>query len=591
MAASDENSDAAIRARFSGSAADPPTRRPDFLPSGEEEDPRQILISASAEGLHLQGSSLDDFDPCLDVGEVVSSDSSFAAAPARTDLPWRDLSFCPPSAQFKSLLASVYQSPDFQSADEDGLEFKDGLWWIHDRLFVPKSLRSRVLKDLHDEATSGHPGSLKTLDLVTRTMYWPGVCKDVLSYVKSCFSCQQAKHSNQHPLPVPPRPWSTIGIDFVMKLPLSAGFDSVLVIVDHLTKGIHLVAAKETWDAEEFAFVFLDRFIRLHGLPDRIVSDQGSLFISKFWREVQRLMRISPAPSTAWHPRTDGQTERVNQTFETYLRHFVSDRQDDWYQLLPLAELVFNNSVLASTGYSPFFSQFAFHPRVNTLTEASTVPAAESFLSTLNKVHELLIDNLVRAKEVQRTYFNRRAREGPTFKSGDWVWLLRRNIASTRPSGKLNYKRLGPFRMDQALGKDFYRLILPSDLSRIHPVFHTSLLLPFCDPQDFPNRLGSRAPRGPASLNPIRDFWGEQDVEAIIGYWVPVKSRKTTHDYWCVGGGAPQPTTLGSRGGCSPQKFTLILNCFMTPLVIKIFGYPPTNLFGFCVSSLLSILS
>jgi hypothetical protein len=85
--------------------------------------------------------------------------------------------------------------------------------------------------------------------------------------------------------------------------------------------------------------------------------------------------------------------------------------------------------------------------------------------------------------------------------------------------------------MDQALGKDFYRLILPSDLSRIHPVFHTSLLLPSCDPQDFPNRLGSRAPRGPASLNPIQDFWGEQDVEAIIGYWVPVKSRKTTHDY------------------------------------------------------------
>jgi hypothetical protein len=104
--------------------ANPPTRRPDFLPSGEEEDPCRILVLALADGLHLQGSLLDDFDPCLDVGEVVSSDSSLAAAPARTDLPWQDLSFCPPSAQFKSLLASAYQSPDFQSADEDGLEFK-----------------------------------------------------------------------------------------------------------------------------------------------------------------------------------------------------------------------------------------------------------------------------------------------------------------------------------------------------------------------------------------------------------------------------------------------------------------------------------
>jgi transposase InsO family protein len=251
------------------------------------------------------------------------------------------------------------------------------------------------------------------------------------------------------------------------------------------------VAANETWTAEEFALAFLDRFIRLHGLPDKIVSDRGSLFLSKFWTEVQRLLRIQPAPSTAWHPRTDGQTERTNQTVETFLRHFVSDRQDDWFQLLPIAELVFNNSVSASTGFSPFFSQFAFHPRVNMLTEGSAVPAAESLLSKLLSVQETLADNLRRAKEIQRLYFNHRAREGPVYHAGDWVWLLRRNITSTRPSGKLDYKKLGPFRIDSALGNKVYRLILPADLSRLHPVFHTSLLLPFTDPQQFPNRLGS----------------------------------------------------------------------------------------------------
>jgi hypothetical protein len=130
-------------------------------------------------------------------------------------------------------------------------------------------------------------------------------------------------------LPVPSHPWSVIGIDFIVKLPVSGGFDSILVIVAHLTKGIHLIAANKTWDAEEFAFAFLDRFIRLHGLPDKIISNRGSLFVSKFWSAVQQLLRIKPAPSTAWHPCTNGQTERANQTIETFLCHFVSDKQDD----------------------------------------------------------------------------------------------------------------------------------------------------------------------------------------------------------------------------------------------------------------------
>jgi hypothetical protein len=166
------------------------------------------------------------------------------------------------------------------------------------------------------------------------------------------------------------------------------------------------VGANKTWDAPKFAFAFLDQFIRLHGLPDKIVSNCGSLFVSKFWGEVQRLLRIQPAPSTAWHPRTDGQTERANQTIETFLCHFVLDWQDNWVQLLPMAELVFNNSVSASTGFSPFFSQFAFHPCVNMLTEGSLVLAAETFLSTLITVQGTLVDNLKRVKEVQRLYFN-----------------------------------------------------------------------------------------------------------------------------------------------------------------------------------------
>jgi hypothetical protein len=159
--------------------------------------------------------------------------------------------------------------------------------------------------------------------------------------------------------------------------------------------------------AKEFAWHVFDCFICYHGLPDKIFSDRGYLFVSKFWKEVQRLLWILATPSTAWHPCTDGQTKRANQTFETYLRHIVLDRQDDWARLLPLAELVFNSSVSASLGFSPFFSQFAFHPRTYMFHKGSMVPAAEKWLETLVTVQATLQDNIRAAKDFQKHYFNR----------------------------------------------------------------------------------------------------------------------------------------------------------------------------------------
>jgi hypothetical protein len=199
-------------------------------------------------------------------------------------------------------------------------------------------------------------------------------------------------------LNIPDRPWSTIGVDFVVKLPLSLGFDSILVIVDHYSKGAHMIPANESWKAEDFAFVFFDRFIFYHGLPNKIVLDQGSLFVSSFWKEIQCLLRVKPAPPKAWHPGTNGQTERPNQRVEAYLRHLVSDKQENWVSLLPLAELFFNSSVLESTGFSPFFSQFAFHPRTNRFNNGSDVPAEADLIGSLISIQETLQDILSKAK-------------------------------------------------------------------------------------------------------------------------------------------------------------------------------------------------
>jgi hypothetical protein len=318
-----------------------------------------------------------------------------------------------------------------------------------------------------------------------------------------------------HSLQILDCPWSCIGINFVFKLPISLGFD-FLVIVDHFSKGIHLILANETWMAKEFGVWFVDCFIRLHGLPDKIVCNRGSLLVSKFWQEVQRLLKITAAPSTAWHPRTDGQTECANQAVKIFLQHFVSDRQENWLELLPLAELVYNSSLSTSTDFSPFFSQYAFHPQTNMFNKGSQVPVAEELLGKLVSVQETLVDNVQKAKETQKKYFDKNAREVPTYWAGDWVWLLRQNIYSTHPLSKLDFKHLGPFCLDIPLGNNVYRLILPKDLSQLHPIFHTLLLLPFINPSSYPARLGLRSLRGPASLT--EDFWDEKDMEAFLGY-------------------------------------------------------------------------
>ncbi|KNE89530.1 hypothetical protein PSTG_17012 [Puccinia striiformis f. sp. tritici PST-78] len=137
---------------------------------------------------------------------------------------------------------------------------------------------------------------------------------------------------------------------------------------------------------------------------------------------------------------------------------------------------------------------------------------------------------MAHAKEVQREYFDKRVRESHPYEVGDWVWLLRRNISSQRPSPKLDFKKLGPFRIEAVINPVVYRLTLPPELKRLHPVFHTALLLPFVDPKSFPGRKGPSAPRGPTTSR-YREF-DETDVESIIGYrQLSIQAHEWIHEY------------------------------------------------------------
>lgn len=197
----------------------------------------------------------------------------------------------------------------------------------------------------------------------------------------------------------------------------------MMVVVDHLTKSAHFIPAQELWKADEMTKAFVDTVFRLHGLPDCIVSDRGTVFMSKSWTSTCQQLLIAPAPSTVFHPQTDGQTERTNGIMEEYLRHFMSFNQDDWVRWLCMAEISYNNSPSTSTGFSPFFALQGYHPRFNLLAVSSSIPSADDFVRHLQQIQDNLADNLRTAKAAQARFYNGNRRVDTTYKTEDLVWL------------------------------------------------------------------------------------------------------------------------------------------------------------------------
>ncbi|ESK83996.1 hypothetical protein Moror_11546, partial [Moniliophthora roreri MCA 2997] len=276
-------------------------------------------------------------------------------------------------------------------------------------------------------------------------------------------------------------------MDFITKLPISQTHDSIWVVCDRFTRAAHFIPCNESITASQLAWTFLDRIFRLHGLPTSIVSDRDKLFISKFWQELMSLLQTDIRTSTAYHPQTDGLTERSNQVLEIYLRSYCSYHQDDWVDYLPLAEFSFNNLENASTQQTPFFANLGYHPTFEPrITERSSVPAAKDLAERLKIIYEELKANLQHAQDAQARFYNKNRKPAPELHKGQLVWLSRRNIKTTCPSQKLDHRKLGPYPIEKRIhDTDAYKLKLPSYLSRLHPVFHVSLLEPYKDPSEF----------------------------------------------------------------------------------------------------------
>ncbi|KAJ3502093.1 hypothetical protein NLJ89_g9041 [Agrocybe chaxingu] len=274
--------------------------------------------------------------------------------------------------------------------NKPGWTFTDGVLTWFNRVYVPDAgdLRERVLRANHDTLSAGHPGRLKTIELVQRDFWWPSLAHDARRYTDGCVICQKIKPLRQAPLGLlspnksPSDTWDTISADLITDLPRSKGFDSIFVVVDRLSKMVRVVPTKKTVSSEGLARLYRDNVWKDFGLPCTIISDRGPQFVSHFTKALNSLLGISENTSTAFRPQTDGQTERTNQEVEIYLRAFMNKRQNDWAEWLACAEFALNNKISSTTGYSPFFVNYGKNPRrplAPIRTPASRVPHCERF--------------------------------------------------------------------------------------------------------------------------------------------------------------------------------------------------------------------
>jgi hypothetical protein len=426
----------------------------------------------------------------------------------------------------------------------EGFTIRDKVIYFHGKIYIPSTLAKQFTQEQHELPAHGHQGITKTFARIKANSYFPRMRKIVEEVIGNCDTCIRNKTSRHAPYgqlktpDIPTQPWKSIAWDFVVKLPPSKDpmtgvtYDSILVIVDRLTKFGYMIPYKESSTAEDLAYIFLRIVASVHGVPTEIISDRDKLFTSKFWQTLTALLGIKRKLSTAFHPQTDGQTERLNQTIEQYLRCYVNYRQDNWVELLPLAQFAYNTAEAATTNMTPAYANFGFEPKAyNTqLPDIAKSDAGITRAEDLRNLHEQLSLDIKFIAQRTAHYYNTKRSMEPTLKKGDKVYLLRRNINTKRPSDKLDHKKLGPFRIVEVVGPVNYRLELPKTMN-IHPVFHISLLEPA--PPGAPNAPYTEIePVNPNAEYEVEEILDQKYIRGKLHYLIKWEGYPHSENTW-----------------------------------------------------------
>ena len=394
-------------------------------------------------------------------------------------------------------------------------KYENGHLYYKGRMYIPPETCHALVSSLHSSSTLGHAGRFRTKTFLECDFWWPGLSTYVNWFIEGCATCQQNK-ANTHPTkpplhPIPSTsalPFRQISVDLVMDLPMVHNKDSILVVVDHgLTKGVIIIPCSKTIDAIGVAKLFFSHVFKRFDLHDSLISDRGPQFASAFTHKLARLLQYDVKLSSAYHPQTDGQTERTNQEIETYLHIFCANNPKTWLDFLPTAEFQHNSTPHHSTRTSPFNLMLGYEPRAYPPLEKTFLPALENRLISLQEARK---EALAAHETAQRIMREQNFKTFSPWKVGNRVWLETTNLCLQYPCRKLSPKCLGPFEITQVLSPWAYCLKLPSTW-KIHDVFHASLLSPFKQTDT----------HGPSFSIPLPTLIGseeEYEVEAIISH-------------------------------------------------------------------------
>jgi len=470
----------------------------------------------------------------------------------------------------KALEDGTWQAKVKGNRPNKALELRNGLIYKvkTGQVWIPggdSELRLQLLKEAHDSPWAGHNGIHKTVALLSRDYYWPGMRNTVSRYISSCETCASCKPRRHKPygelqsIPAPALPWEVVTFDFIEKLPVSDGYDGIFVAVCALTK-MAIFEPIGKMNTEQFCEMLQRRIISVHGVPKVFISDRGSRFTSTYFQKWCNVFRIKHKLSTAHHPQTDGQTEIVNQWLETYLRMFGNYDQDDWSKLLPIAEFAYNNAEHASTKKSPFYANYGFHPRPPIVF----IPYGhkdERFSSAhrMADMHSEMQRLVTLAKEDQARYYNCHRMRPPRFKKNAFVWVSTQNINPLRKTRKLEPKFIKA-KVSEPVGTHAYRVVFPKQHSRLHDVVNITYLEPYVE-NDFPGRY-------PSPPKPVEMSDGEEEhvIDHIVNsrytnkrkqyceYLVRWKGYQPSDDTWQLYGSLADTQALEEYHQLYPNK-------------------------------------
>ena len=282
------------------------------------------------------------------------------------------------------------------------------------------------------------------------------------------------------PNKVPERPWQHILVDFITKLPVSKGHDSILVVCDRFLKMSHFVATTEKTTVEGLAKLFRDNVWKLHRLLESVILDRGPQFVAELMRELNKMLGIETKLSMAYHPETDGQTERTNQELEQYLRMYVNHRQNNWAEWLATVEFAFNNKVHTATKSSLFQVNYGRELRMGfDIRKKRKNEKAEEFTREMKKRHEKARAALVKSQEEMKRQADRNRKEAEEYRVGDKVLISTKDFSMElmkRAMKKLTEKFIGPYVVRKIVSENAVELELPVAL-RVHPVVNVRRLV------------------------------------------------------------------------------------------------------------------